>query len=104
MNLKTLKNYSGMLILLDRLDDRISRTKASGGDNSANQQKRADLCRCIDEVECWINEIPEESTRVIFLLRFADGMRWKDIAAIIGGGNTEDSVKKRCYRYIKGNG
>lgn len=104
MTLQTLKGYAGMLRLLDRLDERIALISAKGGDVTHEQEQRSELCRRIDEVECWISEIPDDVTRFIFLRRFADGGKWRDIASVLGGGNTEDSVKKRCQRYIKSHG
>lgn len=49
----------------------------------------------------YICSIPDNQTRLIFYLRFVEGLKWNNIADQIGGNNTEDSVKKRCYRYIK---
>ena len=31
---------------------------------------------------------------------YADGKTWTSIAMTLGGGNTEDSVRKACHRYI----
>jgi hypothetical protein len=59
--------------------------------------------QCIHErarLERWINNIPDSQTRMIFRYRFVSGMSWEQVAEAIGG-NTEYSVKKRCYRYIK---
>ena len=57
------------------------------------------LCRerIIDK---FIAAIPDLQTRHIFKLRFCGGFTWTWIANVIGGGNTADSVKKRCYRYL----
>ena len=49
----------------------------------------------------WINAISDSQTRLIFKLRFLWLLGWDDVAEEIGGGNTSDSVKKRCYRYLK---
>jgi hypothetical protein len=51
-------------------------------------------------LERWIDQIPDSLTRQIFRYRFAEGMSWGDVAVQIGGGNTVDGVKKRCYRYL----
>lgn len=52
------------------------------------------------EVERYINGIPEDQVRLIFRLRFLRGLSWGEVAAIIGGGNTKDSVRMVCYRYL----
>ncbi len=49
----------------------------------------------------FIREIPDSITRQIFELRFAECKSWNQVADHIGGDNNEESVKKRCYRYLK---
>lgn len=59
--------------------------------------------QCIHErlrLERYIATIPDSLTRSIFELRFANGLTWTQVALSIGGGNTTESVKKRCYRYL----
>ena len=51
-------------------------------------------------LERWIDEIPDSLTRQIFRCRFVEGMSWVEVSVQIGGGNTVDGVKKRCYRYL----
>ena len=48
----------------------------------------------------WIDTIPDPMTHEIFRLRFEECYTWNGVAHAIGG-NTEDSVKKMCYRYLK---
>lgn len=48
----------------------------------------------------FINDIPDSLTRQIFLLRFVDGKSWNAVAVKLGGGNTDNSVKKQVYRYL----
>ena len=63
----------------------------------------AKLIQCIHErnrLERYIAEIPDSLTRQVFEYRFADCMRWEQVAACIGDGNTADRVKKICYRYL----
>lgn len=49
----------------------------------------------------FISAIDDCYLRLIFKLRFIDCRTWNNIAHLIGGGNTEDSVRKICMRYIK---
>lgn len=51
-------------------------------------------------VLAFIAEIPDIQTRRVFRLRFCRGYQWKEVARMLGGGNSEDSVKKVCYRYL----
>ena len=49
----------------------------------------------------YIEGINDSLVRQIIALRFIDGLKWRQVAEHVGGNNTEDSVKKACYRYIK---
>lgn len=65
------------------------------------REKRA---RCIRErawLESYIATVPDSRLRQILTLRFSDGEPWHTIACRMGGGNTEDSVKKMCYRFLE---
>ncbi len=60
--------------------------------------------QCIHErnrLERYINDIEDSLTRQIFQLRFVNGLTWSQISFSVGGGNTEESVRKRVYRYLK---
>ena len=52
------------------------------------------------EVEDFVACINDDQTRIIFRLRFFRGLTWGEVAGVLGGGNTEDGVKKMCYRYL----
>lgn len=60
----------------------------------------AEITRSEDSILVYIATIEDIQIRMIFRLRFIRGMSWKDVAAAVGGGNTEGSVKKVCHRYI----
>lgn len=60
--------------------------------------------QCIHErnrLERYINDIDDSRLRMIFKLRFVNGLQWPQVAAHIGGSNTEKSVSKACYRYLE---
>ena len=60
--------------------------------------------QCIHErqrLERYIATVPDSLTRMILTFRFVNGLPWAQVAHSIGGGNTEDSVKKCCYRYLR---
>lgn len=48
----------------------------------------------------FIESIDDCFLRLIFKLRFIDCKKWDTIACYVGGGNTGDSVRKSCVRYI----
>ena len=49
----------------------------------------------------FINSIADSQLRTIFILRFVAGKSWNEVADYIGGGNTEQSVGMRVFRYLK---
>ncbi len=53
------------------------------------------------EVARYIEGIPDDQARLIFRLRFLRGLSWGEVADVIGGGNTKDSVRMVCYRYLE---
>lgn len=55
----------------------------------------------INEIEKFISSISSSFERRIVTLRVADGLTWNQVANQIGGGNTENSVKKIYQRCLK---
>lgn len=49
----------------------------------------------------WISTIEDNTTRLVFRLRFIQGMPWKSVATVLGGRNSEDGVKSICYRFLE---
>jgi hypothetical protein len=67
---------------------------------------KANLKRCLreaDRLNRYIAGIPDSMTRLIFAYRFVNGLPWGQVAANIGGGNTEWGVRQRAYRYLREN-
>lgn len=52
-------------------------------------------------VTAFISAIENDQTRMIFRLRFLRCLTWGEVAAVIGGRNTEAGVKNICYRYLE---
>lgn len=48
----------------------------------------------------YIESIDDSLIRQIMTLRYIELKEWNDVADLVGGNNTEDSVKKRVYRYL----
>lgn len=60
--------------------------------------------RCYDEYNKlmeYINSVDDSYIRQIMTLRYIHGMSWRRIAHQMGGGNTSDSVRMACNRYLK---
>ena len=49
----------------------------------------------------YIESIDDSLVRQIMTLRYIELKEWNDVANVIGGGNTEGSVKQMAYRYLK---
>ena len=48
----------------------------------------------------YINGVEDSLIRQILTYRYVSGFNWTQVAMHIGGGNTADSVKKACYRFL----
>ena len=48
----------------------------------------------------YISNIDDGLTRQIFMYRFVNGYNWVQVAMHIGGGNTPEMARQRCYRYL----
>lgn len=115
--------------IIDRYDDQIARLYASlepGGmdysgtpKNPSPKNRMEEVVAKVDEikrkkrleeikqnaarakVDKFINECDNSQIRIILMYRFVDFLKWEAVAAKLGGNNTEDSVKKACYRFLK---
>ena len=65
------------------------------------QDLREEASQAEQKVSQFIATIPDERTRLVFRLRFLRGMTWAEVAAVIGGHNSEAGVKTTCYRYLE---
>lgn len=53
-----------------------------------------------NRLERYISGIDDSLLRQIFTYRFINGLPWEQVAACVRGGNTKDSVRMMCYRYL----
>jgi hypothetical protein len=59
-------------------------------------------CRILQKnINDFLNTVDDSLTRQIFSYRFLKCMSWKQVAYMVGGNNTEDSVRKISERYLK---
>lgn len=64
------------------------------------EDKYTELLELQNDVEEYIESIEDSRMRRIIRMRFIDKLTWNQVAHRVGGGNTEDSVKKAFYRFI----
>ena len=60
-----------------------------------------ELLETLNRVEEFIASVEDSRMRRIITLRFIENLPWNKVADRIGGGNTEDSVKKSFYRFME---
>ncbi len=49
----------------------------------------------------YINHVPNARIKMMMILRFIDQKSWLEVADMIGGKETEYSVKHAVYRYVE---
>lgn len=54
-----------------------------------------------DRLMAYINRAPNARIKMMLILRFIDQKSWQEVADIIGGKETEYSVKHAVYRYVE---
>lgn len=59
------------------------------------------ILETINVVEEFILGIDDSHIRRIITYRIIDDLSWNEVACKMGGGNTEDSVKKIFYRFME---
>lgn len=57
-----------------------------------------------ERLEAYINGIDSSFARSVFYARFSLGLSWAGVADYVGNGQTEDGVKKVCYRQLRRDG
>jgi len=57
----------------------------------------------LNDVHEFIASIENSHDRRIITMRIVDKMSWRQIAHVMGGNNTEDSVRKRFERFLEKN-
>ena len=106
----TLKDLSQLYHLNREIEMDQRRLEELEKDQSCTQEVRclrniieAKHQQCLYErirIERYIAEIDDSFLRQIFTYRFINGLPWRQVAACVGGGNTEDSVRMLCKRHF----
>lgn len=61
---------------------------------------RARAAAQLAEIEEYIAGIEDSVMRQIIRYRYIDGLSWRQVAIRVGGGNTEDGVRKAQDRFL----
>lgn len=123
MTINQLRQYrklkGRMLLLETERDELILKSKVTDGTRSKSNitsdtvaqavVEREKLQRDIDyleqrlkAVESYISQC-DEYCGTMLRLHYIDGKTWTAIAIKQGGGNTKESVRKQCHRYVSKN-
>lgn len=65
------------------------------------ESRYENLLQVTDEVLDFIESIDDSHMRMIITYRVIENYSWNKVADHMGGGNTEDSVKKAFYRFME---
>lgn len=81
--------------------DKVGNTVADIADIKAILElKRQEYYHQYNCLTRYIESIDDSQLRQIMTLRYIKLKKWNEVADEVGGNNTEDSVKKRTYRYL----
>lgn len=128
MTRQRLKNYNALLIALKTTNERIKELESLAENTTPNysneprgnktsdkvgeyasvivdllikqKELNKEIAREIFYIDAWINDIEDALTREIFRLRYINGLKWRDVAQRLGGGNTENGIKSIHHRYL----
>lgn len=64
------------------------------------RERMDELTQAIQAVEDAIDRAPNSRIRTVLMLRYQEGMRWQDVADVLGGSATKDGVRKIVNRFF----
>lgn len=67
---------------------------------SKKTAKKAELENLRIKIESFIDDIQDYQVRRIFKFKYIKGKSWQEVANIIGGNNTRESVRKIATRFL----
>ena len=113
MTLEKLNQLRRNIIALKKLQEKIEKKRQTAEGISQNfsgmpsakgsTDGRENIIETYSEVISYIRNISDPAIRLIFHYRFICGYSWVKTAMEIGGGNTDDSVRKRVEKYLQKN-
>ncbi len=84
--------------------DRVGRYAAEIADlKSIIEAKHQQCLYERSRIERYISGIEDSYLRQVFTYRFVNGLPWAQVAACVGGRNTDDGCRKAVTRYLEQN-
>lgn len=68
--------------------------------NRLYQLQQRDI-EIVGQIEAFMDRCNDVQIRLIIRWRFIECLPWGKVALNLGGGNTEDTAKKKLYRYLE---
>ena len=119
ITIKQLRQYrhvkANILLLEQELDELILRSSAHEGTGRSNavsdsvaqivlrREKTRERIKYLtakkNAVEAYLTEC-SDYYGLLLRWHYVEGRTWAAIAMTVGGGNTEDGIKKACHRYV----
>lgn len=98
------QNITGMPRVIGK-SDRVGNLAVEIADiEKTLPQLRRQVEQSEKRVLAYIDQISDMSIRTVIRLRFIRCLQWSEVAEIVGGGNTPESVRMLCYRYLRDQG
>lgn len=95
------KNKGKKMLLQSEIDKMIlAGNNSDDGEIRWRQKEVEQLCAEMKAVKEYIAKA-DPYIGIMLRMHYVEGKRWRDIAQRLGGGNTDESVRKMCHRYIK---
>lgn len=114
MTLQDLRQYPSTKAEINRLSRRLNelRLELAAAENEKLKAEIKELYAELEklhiqqiakelEITKFIQRLNDTQLRVSIQLHFIDGYTWNEVAAKIGGGNTEDSCRQYVRRKLK---
>jgi len=64
------------------------------------QERKERVANEAEEIESFIDQLSDSQIRQILYMKYLKGMSWRQIARHLGGGNTEDCIRKKVVRFF----
>lgn len=96
-------NISGMPSAKSVCNSKEKRYISCLADKEKLQKRYEKMLYKHSEAIKYIERIQDETVYNIFRYRFIENYHWNKVAILVGGGNTDETVKKMVYRYLSKN-
>lgn len=107
MTRERLRQYGSLKREIVLLEQQLARLPDEVHDSSICEQirirlaiRKTKITAERDAIENYIDNINDSLIRMAISLRYVNGLSWRQVAYSIGGGNTADSLKQACKRFL----